>query len=901
MFRPLFFIILFAKCVNVEAQIPPWHWAKCAASSGSELAWDVTYDNFSGNSYQVGYFNGNLSSAFGASFTASNGGKDGFLAKIDRLGNVMWTLKIGSANDDEIRSVTTDLFGNVYVAGYFKNVCDFDPSPASYTLSPGGHECFLAKYDANGNFIWATRFGGSNEEDVWRICAGSDAIYLTGSYKNDLTLHSTNNSTVFTTLSSNDTEFFGAKYDLQGVAQWIIAGVSDKPDQGNDLVVDNINVYFIGDYGHDLNLYNALGTNVTTIQDQGGNKPNAMVIAMTQAGNYLWSTNVVSTEDDFGNGIGQDGSNVYITGSIKATASFKYPGAQFTRTIAGASDIYLAKISKANGDFVWVSSETGSGSGEEWGYGVKTDLNGNVIVTVDFKNTLNYSAFGGPTLSSSGMEDVATLGYNTSGNFLWAKQVTGSGKDVPHGLSVSPQGGIYVAGEYENAISLGTITLSPGNGTNIFEAKTGCEIPSNNSISASQNICTGNLPSTIIGSNAFGNNGYVWKMSANSNTWTNAVGTYTSQNYDPPVLLNTMFYKRDALGTCSNVSTSSVSVVYVDQYPTPAAAGSNKTVCATQSSLNANVPLIGTGQWSILSGSANISSASSASTNLSNIAPGANIFKWSISSGACPVSSSTVLVYGETPIAAVAGRDKQLCEVDTCYFNAANAMGFGAWSVLSGNANCSNITDPSAHVNSLAYGDNVFLWTVSKPNCPTLNDTIVVKRYQAPSDPVAGDDQVIERSSTGLNALIPSVGTGSWTLIEGSAQLQNVNDPRSSISKLSFGNNVARWTVTNGNCAAKYDDVSIYVKPLEIPNGFSPNADGFNDAFNITSLDYFENVRFTVFNRWGALVFKTDDYKNDWKGTNMQGQKLVDDTYYYVLEIPDTKSTTGFIVIKQDK
>jgi gliding motility-associated-like protein len=900
MFKHLFQIFILIICAEFNAQIPPWQWAKCAASGGSEAAWDVTYDAFSGNSYEVGYFNGNLSSVFGASFTSSNGGKDGFVSKYDRSGNVIWSIKLGSSNDDEIRSVTTDTFGNVYVAGYFKNVCDFDPSLSSYTLAPSGHECFLAKYDANGNFNWVTRFGGSAEEDVWRICASNDAVYLTGSYKNDLTLHSTNNSTIFTSLSNNDTEFFGAKYDLQGVAQWIIAGVSDKPDEGCDVVVDNNNVYFIGDYGHDLTLYNAAGSNVAFIQDQGGNKPNAMVIAMTHSGNYVWSTNVVSTEDDFGNGIGQDASSIYITGSIKANASFKYPNPQFTQNIVGAADIFIAKISKTNGDFVWVCTQTGSGSGEEWGYGIKTDLNGNVIVAADFKNTLNYSAFGGSAISSSGAEDVVMLAYNTSGSFLWANQITGPGKDLPHGLAVSPQGGIYVAGEYASTMSVGTITLTSGSGNNIFAAKTGCEIPNNNTIASTQNICTGNLPSTILGSNAFGNSGYVWKMSANSSTWTNASGTYTTQNYDPPILFNTMFYKREALGTCSNVSTSSLSAVYIDQYPTVSNAGTNQTVCATQCSLNANVPAIGNGSWSILSGTALISSSFNYNSSLSSI-EGAVILNWKISNGACPPSSSTVMVLATTPVAAVAGPDKQFCDADTCTMNAANASGYGTWSLVSGNGNCSNLSDPNASVNGLNYGRNIFVWTVAKPFCPLRSDTMVVQRDRSPSPAYAGADQIIERSTAELSAQAPLIGAGTWEIVQGAGEFKNTSDPNSTISKLGFGYNTFRWTVENGNCAANTDDISIFVKPLAIPNGFSPNTDGINDDLIITSLDYFDDVKFSVFNRWGSLVYKNDHYKNDWKGINMKHEKLVDDTYYYVIEIPEYKTMSGFIVLKSDK
>ncbi|MDP1800536.1 MAG: gliding motility-associated C-terminal domain-containing protein [Bacteroidota bacterium] len=56
-----------------------------------------------------------------------------------------------------------------------------------------------------------------------------------------------------------------------------------------------------------------------------------------------------------------------------------------------------------------------------------------------------------------------------------------------------------------------------------------------------------------------------------------------------------------------------------------------------------------------------------------------------------------------------------------------------------------------------------------------------------------------------------------------------------------------------------------------------------------------------MFNRWGSLLYSNNNYKNDWTGTNSNNEKLVDDTYYYLLEIPGFKAFTGFIVLKQNR
>lgn len=78
--------------------------------------------------------------------------------------------------------------------------------------------------------------------------------------------------------------------------------------------------------------------------------------------------------------------------------------------------------------------------------------------------------------------------------------------------------------------------------------------------------------------------------------------------------------------------------------------------------------------------------------------------------------------------------------------------------------------------------------------------------------------------------------------------------------------------------------------PLEIPQGFSPNGDGYNDWFNIQGLyDVFTNHKLLIFNRYGTLVFEGhNDLK--WEGTSNRGVNSSSDllpvgTYFYVLRL----------------
>ena len=80
---------------------------------------------------------------------------------------------------------------------------------------------------------------------------------------------------------------------------------------------------------------------------------------------------------------------------------------------------------------------------------------------------------------------------------------------------------------------------------------------------------------------------------------------------------------------------------------------------------------------------------------------------------------------------------------------------------------------------------------------------------------------------------------------------------------------------------------------LFIPNVFTPNADGSNDVFFIRNLPQESDAnQLTITNRWGKLVFTSDNYQNNWDGTN-----AADGIYFYRLQISNNQAVTGWVEI----
>ena len=112
------------------------------------------------------------------------------------------------------------------------------------------------------------------------------------------------------------------------------------------------------------------------------------------------------------------------------------------------------------------------------------------------------------------------------------------------------------------------------------------------------------------------------------------------------------------------------------------------------------------------------------------------------------------------------------------------------------------------------------------------------------------------------------------------------------------------WTITNGTCPASFDSVLYDLRDFEAPEGFSPNGDGINDYFEILDVEQYPNAKLTVYNRWGAEVYHSEHYSNDWDGraTNTIFGKdvLPAGTYFYILELGDgiSEPFTGYVYIK---
>jgi gliding motility-associated-like protein len=107
-------------------------------------------------------------------------------------------------------------------------------------------------------------------------------------------------------------------------------------------------------------------------------------------------------------------------------------------------------------------------------------------------------------------------------------------------------------------------------------------------------------------------------------------------------------------------------------------------------------------------------------------------------------------------------------------------------------------------------------------------------------------------------------------------------------------------TVTNSDNCVSVDNTTVNVIPdcMKIMNAFTPNGDGMNDNWMATNGTVCtKKVSVKVYNRYGNVVYKNDNYSNDWNGT-YNGKPVPDGTYYYMVSY--TTITNDQAMLKGD-
>ncbi len=224
-----------------------------------------------------------------------------------------------------------------------------------------------------------------------------------------------------------------------------------------------------------------------------------------------------------------------------------------------------------------------------------------------------------------------------------------------------------------------------------------------------QNLC--NLSTANLSGNS--------PLFSESGTWTVTSGTATLNNTSSPTssisglnIGENSFVWTISNGTCA--TSDSVDIV-IDGLPSAANAGKDQNICSTSTTLSANVPVVGTGLWTIVSGSATIADPTSAATLVSDLSNGSeSVLLWTTTNGVCPADTQSVVIIVKALPQINLGNDSTLCVGDEVLLNAGDTA--------------SNRTyvwqDNSTKAQYSATQSGQYFVSVTSGDCPAISDTI---------------------------------------------------------------------------------------------------------------------------------------------------------------------------------
>ncbi len=156
------------------------------------------------------------------------------------------------------------------------------------------------------------------------------------------------------------------------------------------------------------------------------------------------------------------------------------------------------------------------------------------------------------------------------------------------------------------------------------------------------------------------------------------------------------------------------------------------------------------------------------------------------------------------------------------------------------------------------------------------------------SDSPVADFSIPERDYLQFNSTVRfednSVDAAAWHWNFGDSKFDNAQNPIHTFDDA--GSYKISLTVVNQyGCTNTHTD-ELYVTPFYIPNAFTPNNDGINEEFFTVNFEMeIASYQMLIVNRWGDIVFESNNPKIGWRGIGKNNQLLPDGVYVYVMNI----------------
>lgn len=782
----------------------------------------------------------------------NQGLEDVFIGNYSQIGNANWENRMGSTTSESVNDLVVNPAG-AFVTGRFQTNASFYHSTTNINVnSAGSDDLFLAGYDlGTGDPIWAIAEGGpDNEEGLGVAIDNAGELYVAGTFEG-----SSSSIGGFSMPQANGPDGLVAHYNQAGNYQWVsvIAGDNSQVPLDLDTYAGEV---FVGGFVNDTSIFTLIPLPYGGGEDAFLAKlgcPNSNSTAYSTiggtdtilCGDTLQLSGLIGTS---WTGFWSDTSGtVQFNNASDPSAKAWFPGAgnytlvwQIQSGSCTISDsITVQKVASitladAGPDTVLCTdSLVLQGNDPNPGTGLWTILSGNCTLSSPAdsnsiasgfdpnNNTLVWTVTNGTCSTSDTV--VVTSNYfpppsagmdtiicGTSLNLMAEVPTTGGSGGW---IQDSNQVNMTIVGA---SIPMAMVIGIPNDTTWVAWNWVfgGC------ASSDTLEIIAFHLPDTAIAGldeDLCANGSHLLSANApnvGTGTWTgiSAGLSYSNVNQANATVSGLVTGANEMQWTISNgICPSNSDTLVLNVFDSiPSSAGPDQSLCDTfATTLQGSDPLVGSGLWTVLAGTGNVTVPTDSNSTATGLATGLNQLSWTVTNGAC-ISTDTVDIDVTVSLMADAGSDQTLCVTDSAQLtgNPAGPNG-GLWSVLTGPGQVTNATDPSSGLQATSAGTVLLEWLLNNGACPTTADTVTVDFLALPFVDAGPDQALCESGSTALMGNDPGGLPGMWSQVQGAASLVTPTDSATAVSNLAIDSHVFVWTITDSLCAPVSDSVTI--------------------------------------------------------------------------------------------
>lgn len=364
-------------------------------------------------------------------------------------GHIIWKTHINTTAGEDLGGLATDAAGEVYIATRLSAI-DTTPVTFGTTSCTGdlfGNIVVLRLAAGNGAIVWARQWGGSGQDIPQALAVSGSDLYVVG--------YTSSNPSTFDglTLAASTSNGFVAR-----------ASTADGKAAAVKLIPGSVQLFDVAVNGPHVAVVGS-STSAFTLDPPCGISPSGAgddAIILDLLGTTLacqWAKNfgdTVSNNTATTQAVAAfPGGGWVITGDFKGNILLAASGSSLTSH--GGFDVFAGRFA-ADGTHIW-SFRYGD-AGFDIGYGVAVTPEGNTILAGVFDVTIT---FGGFTVTGANNTFVTRMSPGNAPTHEWAVSLGGNDTDLTNGVTVAPDGSVYVLTSFTGMTNVaGTPLTSQG-------------------------------------------------------------------------------------------------------------------------------------------------------------------------------------------------------------------------------------------------------------------------------------------------------------------------------------------------------------------------------------------------------------------------------------------------------